>query len=200
MKITFKIFLIIAMFSTFSRAENDDNIINQIGDFTAKIKKGEVNLNWRIINPGNIYKFKLENKKAGTEIYNSLSDILFANFRKKEESDSLNSYYYSYNDKPQENGVYFYKISAYDINNKIVSTEEIKIGITEVPEFKLHQNNPNPFNPTTVISYIVLVPTNVRLEVYSLTGKFVDVLIDGFQNQGTYNVNFNAGKYTEMSS
>jgi len=200
MKIILKSLLYIFILSTLVRAEEDEKITNRIGDFTAKIKKGEVSLNWRIINPEGLYKFKIENKKAGTELYISLSDILFANFRRKDESDSLSSYYYTYTDKPQENGVYFYKVSAYDLSNKVVSFEEIKVGITEVPEFKLHQNNPNPFNPSTVISYVVLVPTEVRLEVYSLTGKFVDVLVDGFQNPGTYNVDFNAGKYSEMSS
>lgn len=195
-----KILLLFVISSALLRAEIDDKITNKVGDFTAKIKKGEVNLNWKIINPENLYKFKIENKKAGTEVYISLSDILFANFRKKDENDSMSSYHYTYSDKPQENGVYFYKVSAYDLNNKVVSSEEIKVGITEVPEFKLNQNNPNPFNPSTVITYIVLVPTEVKLQVYSLTGKFVDVLVDGFQNPGTYNVHFNASKYTEMSS
>jgi len=200
MKAVSKILLFVLISSTLLRAQSDDKITNKLVDFTAKIKKGEVNLNWRIINPGNLYKFKIENKKAGAEIYVSLSDILFTNFRKKDETDSISSYYYTYSDKPQENGVYFYKISAYDLNNKVVSFEEIKVGITEVPEFKLHQNNPNPFNPSTIISYIVLIPTEVKLQVYSLTGKFVDVLVDGFQNPGTYKVDFNAGKYSEMSS
>jgi len=200
MKTFCKILLFIFIFSAVARAENDEKLTNKIGDFTARIKKGEVNLNWRIINPENLYKFKIENKKTGAELYISLSDLLFANFRKKEETDSISSYYYTYTDKPQENGVYFYKVSAYDLNNKVVSSEEIKVGITEVPEFTLHQNNPNPFNPSTVITYIVLVPTEVKLQVYSLTGKFVDVLIDGFQNPGTYKVDFNASKYTELSS
>jgi len=200
MKALFKILLFIFISSTLLRAENDDKITNKIGDFTAKIIRGEVNLNWKIINPGNLYKFKIENKKAGTELYTPLSDILFANFRKKDETDSLSFYYYTYTDKPQENGVYFYKVSAYDLSNKVVNFEEIKVGITEVPEFKLHQNNPNPFNPSTVITYILLVPTEVKLQVYSLTGKFVNVLVEGFQNPGSYNVYFNASKYAEMSS
>ncbi len=182
------------------QAQVDDPPVNKIGDFTAKIKKGEVSLNWKIINPYNLYKFKIENKKAGTELYTSLSDILFANFRKKEERDSILSFSYSYAHKPQENGVYFYKLSAYDFNNKVVTYEEIKMGISEVPEFKLHQNNPNPFNPSTVITYNLLVPSEVKLRVYSLTGRFVDVLVDGFQTPGFYSIDFNATKYSEMSS
>lgn len=195
------IYVSILLFFIFClRAESAEKITNKIGAFTAKIKGGEVELNWKIVNPNNLYKFKIENRKTGTELYISLSEVLFANFRKKEEGDSTVSYYYSYVDNPQENGVYFYKISVLDISNKLVTSEEIKLGITEVPEFKLQQNNPNPFNPSTVISYVILVPTIVKLEVYNLNGKFIDVLVDGFQTPGTYNVTFNTSKYSELSS
>ncbi|HMS64719.1 MAG TPA: T9SS type A sorting domain-containing protein, partial [Ignavibacteria bacterium] len=85
-------------------------------------------------------------------------------------------------------------------SNKGILEEEIKVGITEVPEFKLNQNNPNPFNPTTLISYKILVPTNVKLHVFSLTGKYVDILVDGFQTPGIYSVEFNTSKYSELSS
>lgn len=200
MKIFYRVILIIFLFADILKAQSDDQLTNRIGNFTAKIKKGEVNLNWAIINPSNLYKFKVEIKKAGTELFTSLSDIMFTNFRKKEESDTLTMYYYIFSHEPEENGVYFYKVNAFDLNNKIVRTEEIKIGITEVPEFKLHQNNPNPFNPSTIITYNLLVPTEVKLRVYSLTGKFVDVLVDEFQAPGTYNIEFNAVKYSEISS
>lgn len=180
--------------------EQSDKITNRIISFTAKIRGGEVEFNWSIINPSNLHKFKLENKKSGTELYNSLTDVMFSNFRKKEDSDSAVSYYYSYSDRPAENGVYFYKLNVFDNLNKIVSSEEIKVGITEVPEFKLNQNNPNPFNPSTIISYQLLVPSKVKLSVYSLTGQFVDVLVDAYQTPGRYSLDFNANKYNEMSS
>ncbi len=173
---------------------------NRIVNYTAVIKNGEVNLNWNIVNPVNLYKFKIEIKKAGTENYNLVSDVLFVNFRKKTETDTLISYNYFYSHNPEENGVYFYKLSAFDNFNKSVSSEELKIGITEVPEFTLHQNSPNPFNPSTVISFSILVPTNVKLQVYSLTGRYVDLLVDGFRTPGTYNIEFNTSKYSDLSS
>lgn len=173
---------------------------NRIVNYTAVIKNGEVNLNWNIVNPVNLYKFKIEIKKAGTENYNLVSDVLFVNFRKKTESDTLISYNYFYSHNPEENGVYYYKLSAFDNFNKSVTSEELKIGITEVPEFTLHQNSPNPFNPSTVISFSILVPTNVKLQVYSLTGRYVDLLVDGFRTPGTYNIEFNTSKYSDLSS
>ena len=182
------------------KANDKDVNNNRIANYTAVIKNGEVNLNWKIDNPVNLYKFKIEIKKAGTEDYNFVADILFANFRKKEVTDTMSSYNYFYSHTPEENGVYYYKLSAFDNFNRSAISEELKIGITEVPEFKLHQNNPNPFNPSTVITFSILVPTNVKIEVYSLTGKYVDLLVDGFKNPGTYSIEFNTSKYSDISS
>lgn len=182
------------------KANDKDVNNNRIANYTAVIKNGEVNLNWKIDNPVNLYKFKIEIKKAGTENYNFVADILFANFRKKEVTDTMSSYNYFYSHSPEENGVYYYKLSAFDNFNRSAISEELKIGITEVPEFKLHQNNPNPFNPSTVITFSILVPTNVKIEVYSLTGKYVDLLVDGFKNPGTYSIEFNTSKYSDISS
>ena len=182
------------------KANDKDVNNNRIANYTAVIKNGEVNLNWKIDNPVNLYKFKIEIKKAGTENYNFVADILFANFRKKEVTDTMSSYNYFYSHTPEENGVYYYKLSAFDNFNRSAISEELKIGITEVPEFKLHQNNPNPFNPSTLITFSILVPTNVKIEVYSLTGKYVDLLVDGFKNPGTYSIEFNTSKYSDISS
>lgn len=198
-----RIILILSLLVVFAPpafSAGGEKVVNKIIAFSARIKGGEVELNWKVANPNNLYKFKLENKQSGTELYNPVTDVLFSNFRKKEENDSVSIFQYTYSDKPQENGVYFYRLNLVDIHNAIVAEEEIKIGITEVPEFKLHQNNPNPFNPSTVISYQLLVPANVKLTVYSLTGQYVDVLVDSYQTPGTYSINFNASQYTEMSS
>lgn len=200
MKYLISTILIIFLLFNIASAGNADKLKNKIGSFTAKIIKGEVELNWKILNPANLNKYKIESKKSGNELYNSLTEIVFSNFRKKDETDTLSTYYYTFSDNPEENGVYFYKLSVYDIFNKVVETSEIKIGITSVPEIKLEQNSPNPFNPTTKITYQVLVPTNVKLVVYSLTGQFVDNLLDAFQSPGTYSVEFNASKYNEISS
>jgi len=200
MRILSKAILFLLLFYGVCRSETNENISNRFGSFTARINGGEVELSWSILNPANLNKFRIENKKAGTELYNPLTEVLFSNFRKKEDKDSAVIYYYAYSDKPQENGVYYYKVSVYDIFNKSLASEEIKIGITEVAEFKLNQNNPNPFNPTTTITYQLLVPTRVKLNVYSLTGQFVDVLLDTYQTPGTYSLNFNASNYNELSS
>jgi hypothetical protein len=52
-------------------------------------------------------------------------------------------------------------------------------------------NYPNPFNPSTVISYNIPENSSVKLTVYDVLGKEVKVLVNETQNKGSYQVTFN---------
>lgn len=59
-------------------------------------------------------------------------------------------------------------------------------------DFKLNQNFPNPFNPTTNISYQITGSVNVKLIVYNVLGKEIRTLVNKRQDAGIYQVEFNA--------
>jgi Secretion system C-terminal sorting domain len=59
-------------------------------------------------------------------------------------------------------------------------------------QFKLSQNFPNPFNPSTIIKYCLPQNSFVKLNVYNSLGQEVASLVNGFVNAGTYNIQFNA--------
>ena len=64
---------------------------------------------------------------------------------------------------------------------------------TEIPsKFQLHQNFPNPFNPSTTISFILPVRTFTELVVYDISGKEVAVLSRGYSDAGEHKFRFNA--------
>jgi photosystem II stability/assembly factor-like uncharacterized protein len=61
----------------------------------------------------------------------------------------------------------------------------------DVPkEFKLYQNFPNPFNPTTNIKYQITNNSNVKLIVFDITGRETAVLVNKKQSAGIYQVDF----------
>jgi hypothetical protein len=54
--------------------------------------------------------------------------------------------------------------------------------------FSLFQNQPNPFNPTTQISYYMPKASHAKLTVYNVLGQSVRVLYDGYQEAGMQTV------------
>ncbi len=63
-------------------------------------------------------------------------------------------------------------------------------------KFALHPNYPNPFNAQTAISYNLLRPSNVRLEIYDLLGRKVGSLLSEYQEAGEHSVIWDAGNLT----
>jgi hypothetical protein len=59
-------------------------------------------------------------------------------------------------------------------------------------EFELFQNFPNPFRGTTTFRYVIPEPGHVRLEIFTTLGQQVALLVDGEQDAGFHNVNWNA--------
>ena len=56
----------------------------------------------------------------------------------------------------------------------------------------LNQNCPNPFNPTTQITYELPQQSDVTLQVFDLTGRQVAILVNEQVNAGTHTANFDA--------
>lgn len=56
----------------------------------------------------------------------------------------------------------------------------------------LEQNFPNPFNPTTTMSFTVHKPSVVNITVFNVIGQKVAVLLDDYRSAGKYSVEWNS--------
>ena len=60
--------------------------------------------------------------------------------------------------------------------------------------YQLEQNYPNPFNPKTIIKYSLAEPSIIRLSVYNLLGEEIELLEEGYKQEGSYEIVFNASQ------
>jgi hypothetical protein len=75
----------------------------------------------------------------------------------------------------------------------IPATINNRKGSSTVPEtFTLDQNRPNPFNPTTEISYSLPEGCDVSLDIYNITGQRVTTLVNHYQDAGIHSVTWNS--------
>ncbi len=58
--------------------------------------------------------------------------------------------------------------------------------------WRLEQNFPNPFNPTTTITYYLPSAQQVKLSVFNALGQQIAVLVNARQTAGAYSVKFDA--------
>lgn len=70
-----------------------------------------------------------------------------------------------------------------------------KSSLSSISEYKLEQNHPNPFNPSTKIKYSIKEPGLVTLKVYDLLGREIATLVNEPKQAGEYEVEFNADSY-----
>ncbi len=85
-----------------------------------------------------------------------------------------------------------------DYNNGLLTTDCTQMGknglseLEPVTEYALFSNFPNPFNPTTKISWQAPVDGHQSLKVYDVLGNEVAVLVDEFRIAGRYEATFDA--------
>jgi hypothetical protein len=90
----------------------------------------------------------------------------------------------------------YYRISAIDTDAyasgySLPAFFSTATGVDDGPAryvFALHQNVPNPFNPSTRISYDLPARSPVTLRVYDVDGRLVRKMVDAVQGPGAFSV------------
>lgn len=70
------------------------------------------------------------------------------------------------------------------------SVEEIAEFISQIP-IKFLKNYPNPFNPTTTISFEIKEAGNIKVEIFNMKGQKIKTLLDERINSGKHSVIWN---------
>jgi hypothetical protein len=85
--------------------------------------------------------------------------------------------------------------TTFQITNPLIT--ESGNNMTGIPkEFKLYENYPNPFNPTTSIKYDIAKNSFVKLVVYDITGKEIETLVSDNLQAGSYEATWSGSNYS----
>ena len=180
----------------------------ELTSFNATAGNGQVTLNWQTESEFQNQGFEVlrsQQKNDGYELVDS--------YRNNDEltgaGSSSDSRRYSFVDHSVFNGtIYWYKLVDVDMNGTrsehgpvyaMPHAQNIEINPVqaELPEkFALNQNFPNPFNPSTTISFEIpdlrIGLIDVELSVYNVNGQKVKSLVQGPVTPGVFQIDWNA--------
>ncbi|MBW6514023.1 MAG: T9SS type A sorting domain-containing protein, partial [Candidatus Syntrophosphaera sp.] len=136
--------------------------------------------------PYSIYSNPASPFPAGTNVYSGTFDWTQASF-------DLSSYQgtarfrYLFGSDGYVSGEGWYIDDVY-VESEFVSNGET---IVQTIRFELHENYPNPFNPTTTIRFDLPENSPVRLEIYNVKGQKVRSLLGSDLPKGSHSVIWN---------
>ncbi|MDP3829719.1 MAG: T9SS type A sorting domain-containing protein, partial [Ignavibacteriaceae bacterium] len=143
-------------------------------------------------------------------IDNSVNELGFAIVRKEGDSTSSNQLTYidtvsmnivSFTDTTVIDSVkYSYLVGAFNLDTVSAQSNYATVttltGIKEIfaglipTEYLIEQNYPNPFNPSTTLRYGLPFESEVKIEMYDITGQRVTSLVNESQKAGYYELSF----------
>jgi len=79
-------------------------------------------------------------------------------------------------------------------SQKGIITSSVGVEEAAPAAFAVAQNTPNPFNPTTSISFTLAKAGKVTVDIYNAAGQKVDTVVNSTMNAGNHSVTWNASK------
>ena len=162
----------------------------QLSSFAA-VQNGEaVDIRWTTESESNSDHFIVE-RRNGSAWQNISGNVAAA-------GHSSEARHYEVIDHNVQLGMtYTYRLIAVDVNNIRQVLDQSEVTLSEqnavtIEEYALYQNFPNPFNPSTTITFDLKNAGTVKLNVFDLLGREVAVLMNGYRESGRYQVSFDA--------
>jgi hypothetical protein len=154
-------------------------VATAIGAFGAEYSQKGVVLRWDVGSDATLRGFNIyRSLRAETGFERINGDLISAANRNE------------YTDGDVSRGrTYWYRLGAVDGDGEWAS--QIVSITVPIASVALHQNTPNPFNPTTSISYFLPDRSRARLVIYDVEGRYVKSLVDDVVDAGVREVVWN---------
>ncbi|HTR82822.1 MAG TPA: T9SS type A sorting domain-containing protein [Bacteroidota bacterium] len=173
-----------------------DNILPvELVNFDAERTGHAVLVHWQTATETNNYGFNVERKEpnapgAVTGIWKTLGFV-------SGKGTTSVPHSYSFTDIPESNGVFDYRLKQIDRDGAFIYSDVISVTFLAAPDnYGMSQNFPNPFNPSTTISFTLGKTERTTLKVYDMLGREIAKIFDGVAEGGNlYSITFNGSKF-----
>ncbi|MBX2820193.1 MAG: PQQ-dependent sugar dehydrogenase [Rhodothermaceae bacterium] len=160
--------------------------------FEGQVDENTVHLSWTTASEKNNAGFSIERQLNHGSVHDLTPDrwaaIGFVNG--KGTTNTSSDYTYQDMDIPSSGTSVFYRLKQVDFDGTTAYSEIVSLDLLGPTQYALHDNYPNPFNPSTTIVYDIPVESHVELSVYDAQGRLIEVLVDQSQKAGQYTIAF----------
>jgi hypothetical protein len=156
----------------------------ELASFSAQLIGKDVILNWTTATELNNQGFEVE-RSFDNENFTKIGFV--PGFGTTTEMKS-----YSFKTSDVSAGVQYYRLKQIDFDGTATIYNSVEVTGTVPNTFVLNQNHPNPFNPSTTISFSLPVAANVNIKLFNMLGQEVAQISEGEFQAGNHNVEFNA--------
>jgi hypothetical protein len=158
----------------------------ELTSFTAAAVNDKVTLNWSTATEVNNNGFQVER--------NSGSGFVTVGFvdGKGTTTEIQN---YSFTDAGIAAGSYTYRLKQVDFDGSFEYSNEVEVDVLGVREYALNQNFPNPFNPSTMITFSLAADAKVSLKVFDILGQEVMTIVNNNLSAGAHEYTFDASNF-----
>ncbi|MBT5268287.1 MAG: T9SS type A sorting domain-containing protein [Candidatus Marinimicrobia bacterium] len=175
----------------------DSSLPVELSEWAAQSKSGNITLNWTTESETENLGFIIERKNSDQKLYKEIASFT-SHEALKGQGSTIQTTAYHFIDKAVEVGqIYHYRLSDVDYQGKRTDHAEISIVVKASDEimlparFSLKSCYPNPFNPSTTISYELTEAMIVTLHIFDVQAREVYSQVSESQSAGTYEVQWN---------
>ena len=160
----------------------------ELSSFTATVNGTNISLNWTTVTETNNRGFEVQRRSSDYDFVT----VGFVNG--KGTTTQIQNYSFTESNLPLGN--YAYRLKQIDFDGTFEFSNVIEVSVVAPREFSLEQNFPNPFNPSTMISFSLKTDADVSLKVFNLLGQEIATLFNGRLTAGIQQISFNAENLT----
>lgn len=166
----------------------DEAIPVELVSFIAEASLNGITLKWKTATETNNNGFSVEKSSNGV----SFNEIAFV----KGMGTTTNQSEYSFTDDNVKVGTFYYRLKQIDYDGTSSYSNIISVDVELPTQFALNQNHPNPFNPSTKISFEFPVDADATLEIFNTIGQKVAELVNNSLSGGRHEFEFNAAGFS----